>query len=219
MKVKDVFNAVIGIAGIALSVGVVIIAIAIAAALTVHGWPSGDWALGWTALSAIGGLAAGSGAFYAARVAIKTAKQQEQKENNIKRVEAEIASYTLAPQLRLVKNQLDQCLQMLKQNEWEDLNGEIDILMKLLNGLDNQDIRHFAYLRPQIANKLSEAKSYINGFYEKSYGGNEKLTGDVKARIFLASANGHEILENYCQYFSKVSVEMFKLNSIVRSKS
>lgn len=38
-----------------------------------HGWPQGDWGLGWTSLAAIGGMAAGFGAFYAAYVALQIA--------------------------------------------------------------------------------------------------------------------------------------------------
>lgn len=41
--------------------------------VVMHGWPKEDWAFGWTALAAIGGLVAGFGAFYAAYVALQIA--------------------------------------------------------------------------------------------------------------------------------------------------
>ena len=74
MKVIDVFSVVVELA---LSLGVIIVAIAMASALISHGWPQGDWALGWTSLAAIGGLVAGLGAFYASIVAMRIANQSE----------------------------------------------------------------------------------------------------------------------------------------------
>lgn len=216
MKLKDVFNAVIGIAGLALSLGMVIVAIAIASALISHGWPQGDWALSWTALSAIGGLAAGFGAFYAARVAIKIAEQQEQKENSLRRVEAEIASFSLATRLRLITNQLKECLQKNKANELENLGSEVGLLISLIESLDDHDIRRFSYLSVKIAYEIAEAKSYIKDFYEKAYASNEILTRDIRAAIFLRGANGHQRLESYLQIFDGISQEMFRLNSSLR---
>lgn len=218
MKLKDVFNAVIGITGLALSLGMVIVAIAIASALISHGWPQGDWAFGWTSLAAIGGLAAGVGAFYAARAAIKIAEQQEQKENDLKRVEAEIASFSLATRLRLITNQLKTCLQKSKASELENLGSETDMLINLLDSLDDHDIRRLSYLNMQIAYKLAEAKSYFKGFYLKAYAGNEVNTKDVKANIFLVSANGSQILEDYYNFFYDASEEMLKFNEAVYKK-
>lgn len=50
------------------------------ALVVMYGWPQGDWALGWTAFSAIGGLIAGVGAFYAARIALRVSKNERDNE-------------------------------------------------------------------------------------------------------------------------------------------
>lgn len=58
------------------------------AVLMANGWPEGDWGFGWTSLSAIGGLAAGFGAFYAAYVALQIAdkaRSDKAEEDAVKR--------------------------------------------------------------------------------------------------------------------------------------
>lgn len=138
MKLKDVFNAVIGITGLALSLGMVIVAIAIASALISHGWPNGSWALDWTALAAIGGLAAGLGAFYAARVALKVARMES---------------------LRLKEEKRQQALVY----KWA-FNNELNSIDVSLSALDSL-VKEYAALSP--GNRLAEDKASSIGNHKK----------------------------------------------------
>lgn len=193
------------------------------ALVVMHGWPTGEWALGWTSLAAIGGVAAGAGAFYAAKVAIKVAERQEQRERKRKRIEAEVAASSLAPQLRLIKNQLEFCLQLSKSNTREpsvySLSSQTALLLQLVKGLDDQDIRLFAYMSQQKACKIAEAKAYISGFHEKSQAIQGKITQDMKASIFYGSANGNQVLEKYCRDFESISKEIFERNWALHASS
>lgn len=68
---------------------VFVIVVCFFATLVMIGWPEGeDWGLGWTSLAAIGGLAAGAGAFYAARVALKVAEAEGSRLREEKRQKA-----------------------------------------------------------------------------------------------------------------------------------
>lgn len=78
--------------------------------LVTYGWPQGDWALDWTALAAIGGLAAGFGAFYAARVALRIAEEEAKAREKNKRKQAAIYKWIMMielVQLRMNLNSIE----------------------------------------------------------------------------------------------------------------
>lgn len=111
MKIKDVFNAVIGIFGLAVSLGAVVVALAMAAALVSYGWPKGDWALWWSAAGTIGTWLVGFAAAYIAIIQYRETDRKKNEEEQRKKKEAEIRAkdQTLA-QLRVVHSSIENIL-------------------------------------------------------------------------------------------------------------
>lgn len=73
------------------------------ALVVMYGWPKGKWAFDWAALAAIGGLAAGFGAFYAARVALRIAEEERLEVKKQKSQQARIYRWIVMIELTSVQ--------------------------------------------------------------------------------------------------------------------
>lgn len=91
-----------------------VVIVCLFALVVMYGWPKGEWAFGWTALAAIGGLSAGVGAFYAARVALKVAQEERVISKEEKRRQAAIYRWVFGFELNSVLVSLEQIESLLR---------------------------------------------------------------------------------------------------------
>lgn len=110
-----------------------VVIVCLFALVVMYGWPKGEWAFGWTALAAIGSLAAGIGAFYAARVALRITQEERVLNEERKRNQAIIYRWVVMIELISVQAVLLELeiflLKYISCKEGQELVPELEELL------------------------------------------------------------------------------------------